>query len=281
MRRICIVTDSTADIPESMARKKGIIVAPLTVTHKGKTYRDGVDLKTDELLSMLEEGEELPKTSQVNPQEFYKLYSEILKEECEIISIHISSDVSGTYQSAGIAKQMLETDKIHVVDSRAVSFGTGLLVLEAVKMVESGMVVDDILEKLNEIATRVEVAFVVDNLEYLKKGGRLSGTQAAIGTLLNIKPILYMTKGKIEVLDKVRGMKKAHNRLIGFMDDKKVDRNHGFAIGNVGCQESMIDFIGLINGIISPEKVLTADVGTVVSTYAGRGTIGVFFFREL
>lgn len=280
MRKIRIVTDSTADIPLELVKEKNIKVTPLTVTYKGVNYRDGFDITTTRLLEILGECDELPKTSQVNPQQFLDCYQELLKEDCEILSIHISSALSGTYQSALIAKDMIGSNRIHVVDSRVVSFGTGILVLEAIKMIEEGADINQIIDRLNNLAQRGRVAFAVDSLEYLRKGGRLSGAQAIIGSLLNIKPILYMTEGRIEVYDKVRGMKKAQNRLIEYMKEEEFDNSLVKAAGNVGCPELMSEFCESIKEELGAEGLMTADVGSVVATYSGPGTLGVFFFKK-
>lgn len=280
MRKICVVTDSTADIPLEVAKEKNIVIVPLTVTYKGVNYKDGFEITTTKLLEMLSEGDELPKTSLVNPLQFYEVYQKLIGEGVEILSIHLSSNLSGTYQAALMAKDMLASDNIHIIDSKVVSFGTGILVLEAVRMIERGMEINEIKLKLQELSLKARVAFVVDTLEYLKKGGRLSSAQAAIGTLLNIKPILFMKEGKIEVYDKVRGMRKAQNRLIDYMRIEDLDKEMYSAVGNVGCPAAMMEFKNDIKNELSIDNLLAADVGSVVATYSGPGTIGIFFFKK-
>lgn len=280
MNKIAIVTDSTADIPRELVKKYNIRVVPLTVTYKDRTYYDGVDLKIDDLLKMLDEGDELPKTSQVNPARFCDEYKRLLDEGYKIISIHISSNLSGTYQSALIAKDMLETEDIYVVDSRTVSFGTGMLALKAAKMVEEGKDIVEIFNTLNELAPKSRVAFALDKLEYLKKGGRLSGAQAAIGTLLNIKPIIYITEGRLEILDKTRGMKKALTRMIKYVQEEGFNKDELFAIGTVKDFENLAEFEGMVKGELNVDEYLLAEVGTVVATYSGPGVIGIWFYKK-
>lgn len=280
MNKIAIVTDSTADIPKELVEKYNIRVVPLTVSFKDRTYYDGVDLNIDKLLEMLDEGEELPKTSQVNPARFCDEYKRLLDDGYKIISIHLSSNLSGTYQSAIIAKNMLETEDIYVVDSRTVSFGTGMLALKAAKMIEDGKNIDEIYSTLNNLAQKSRVAFALDKLEYLKKGGRLSGAQAAIGTLLNIKPIIYINEGRLEILDKTRGMKKALSRMIKYVQEEGYDKNELFAIGTVRDFENFSEFEKMVKDELNIESPLFAEVGTVVATYSGPGVIGVWFFKE-
>lgn len=280
MNKIAIVTDSTADIPKDLVEKYNIRVVPLTVSFKDRTYYDGVDLNIDTLLGMLDEGEELPKTSQVNPARFCDEYKRLLDEGYKIISVHLSSNLSGTYQSALIAKNMLETEDIYVVDSRTVSFGTGMLALKAVKMIEEGKDIEEIYSTLNNLAQKSRVAFALDKLEYLKKGGRLSGAQAAIGTLLNIKPIIYINEGRLEILDKTRGMKKALSRMIKYVQEEGYDKNESFAIGTVRDFENFSEFEKMVKSELNIENPLFAEVGTVVATYSGPGVIGVWFYKE-
>ncbi|WP_027308927.1 DegV family protein [Caloramator sp. ALD01] len=281
MNKIAIVTDSTSDIPKELVNRYNIRVIPLTITYKDKTYYDGVDLKIDDLLRMLDEGEELPKTSQVNPARFYEEYKRLFDEGYnKIISIHLSSNLSGTYQSAIIAKNMLETDDIYVVDSRTVSFGTGMLALKAAKMIEEGKDVEEIYNTLNILAPKSRVAYALDKLEYLKKGGRLSGTQAAIGTLLNIKPIIYITDGSHAILDKTRGMKKALSRMIKYVQDEGFDENELFAIGTVKDYENLEEFKEMVKNELGVDNYLLAEVGTVVATYSGPGVVGIWFYAK-
>lgn len=277
MNKIAIVTDSTSDIPKELVNKYNIRVVPLTVSYKDKLYYDGVDLKIDELLEMLDEGEELPKTSQINPARFSQEYKKLLDEGYKIISIHISSNLSGTYQSALIAKDMLETDDIYVVDSRSVSFGTGMLALKAAKMIEEGKEVEEIYNTLNDLAQRSRVAFILDKLDYLKKGGRLSGAQAAIGTLLNIKPIIYINEGRLEILDKTRGMKKGLSRMIKYIQDEGFDKSEYFAVGTVRDYDNLAEFKTMVKEELGIQEMLEAEVGTVVATYSGPGVVGVWF----
>ncbi|MGE5678986.1 MAG: DegV family protein [Pseudomonadota bacterium] len=279
MSKIYIVTDSTADIPKTLDEAGEIIVVPLNVTHGGKTYRDGIDLTVDGLLEILKTSEETPKTSQVNPQSFYNIYSELLKDDCYIISFHLSSQLSGTYQSAVIAKEMLGSDRIFVIDSKSISMGTAFLAIEALRMVRNGQDVHYIVSKVTELSNRVRAIFAVDTLEYLKKGGRVSPAQAAIGTMLNIKPLICMKDGKLEVFDKVRGLKKALKRLVSHMVEDGVDKDMLFAPGHADNNEAMLEFKKMVEeetGITGAYTTFT--VGSVVAVYSGPGVVGCNYF---
>ncbi|KRQ88019.1 DegV domain-containing protein [Caloramator mitchellensis] len=281
MKKIVIVTDSTADLPLEFVKENNIKVMPLTVTYNNKSYKDCVDLTTEQLLTFLNEGDDLPKTSQVNPKEFYDAYEDILKdEESVILSIHLSSQLSGTFQSANIAKDMLGSDRIYIIDSKSVSFGTGLLIIKALELIKSGIEINEIVNYLTHLADKVKVAFAVDNLEYLRKGGRLSGTQAALGKLLNIKPIIHMEEGKLFVYDKVRGIKKAIARLYEYVDEKNIDVEQPVAVGTIAYKDEIESFASFLRERYGFKKVYTSKVGTVVATYSGEGVIGVYFISK-
>lgn len=281
MEKIYIVTDSTAGVPKEIVEKYNVKVLPLTIEFEGNIYKDGIEIDEETLLGMLEKGDKLPKTSQVNPKTFFDEYESIVKEGYKIISIHISSKLSGTYQSACIARDMLEDkESVYVVDSKSVSFGTGAFVQEAIKMIESGKDINYIVSELNHLSNKVKVGFAVDNLEYIRKGGRISSVHAAVGTLLNIKPILSMEDGKVDVLDKVRGRKKALKRLLEYTKESNPDMSLTFAIGNVAGKEEMEEFKNMLKESNIIEDVQVVSVGSVIATYSGPGTVGVFFFSK-
>lgn len=281
MSKIFVVTDSTCDLPVDIETNEFLRIIPMTINYNGKTYRDRLDLKTSDMVEILNQNpEELPKTSQVTPLAFYETYAELLKEDCDIISIHISSALSGTCQSALIAKNMLNEERIHIIDSKSVSLGTGLLVVQALNLIKNGNNAESIAQEIIELADRVRVAFAVDSLEYLRKGGRLSGTQATIGTLLNIKPIIYSNSGKLEVLDKARGFKKAQARLIQYVIDEGVDPEYGLCAGSLLTKEEMNGFLEQLMEKSAQEIKMLSEVGSVVSIYSGPKVVGVYFIKE-
>lgn len=277
MERICIVTDSTADLTKEMKSEYNIIVLPLIISYNGKNYKDGEDVDIETVLTWMENGQ-LPKTSQINPHMFAEAYEKLLKSYDKIISIHIASDLSGTYQSACIAKDMIDSKKIYVIDSKSVSFGTGLLVLKAAQMLKEGKSAEEIVSGIESIKGKVRVAFFVNSLEYLKKGGRISSVAATIGSVLDIKPIVYSNEGKLDILDKVRGTRKAMARLLKYFQDEDFDETQKFCVGNVGQKDSGEAFAKLINDKLNIYNFYDITVGATVAVYAGRGTVGIFFF---
>ena len=211
--RIAIVTDSTADIPPSVANELGITVIPLTVNFNTQQYLDGVEISSDEFYPMLTASTNLPTTSQPSPAEFRSIYERLLEDHDSIISIHISSGLSGTITSALTARELVQGD-IHVFDSRSISLGIALIATEAVDMVKQGLSAAEIIARLEQVREGTEVMFTLDTLEYLRKGGRIGKVQAVMGALLSIKPIVRVVDGIYIPVGKVRRQEQALQEIV-------------------------------------------------------------------
>lgn len=275
---IRIVTDSTSDIPKGLIDKYEIIELPLTVRFGEEEYKDRVDITSDQFYEKLVKSKDLPTTSQVNPVTFEEVYKNELEKGNDIISIHISSDLSGTYQSAIMARQSLNDDRISVVDSRTATLSLGFIVLKAAELAKKGMKRQEIVKEIEEYKNNVKLLIAVDTLEYLKKGGRLSGAQAMIGGILNIKPILTIDNGKVVVVDKARGIKKVFKVIIDIMKDKGTDIKGGVVgIANANCTETVEELKLAIIEEFGPVEFVDTKVGSVIATHVGPGAFGVAF----
>ncbi|MGI6704638.1 MAG: DegV family protein [Clostridia bacterium] len=273
-----IITDSTADLPKELIEKYDIGVAPLMVNFQDGTYRDGVDLTPGEFYSKLKESKQMPTTSQVNPPAFIDLYKQELEKGNSIVSIHLSSKGSGTYQSAISAKNTLGSDNIEVIDSLGYSMGMGLIAVEGANMAQQGASLDEVRDRMLHMRDRMKYVFGVDTLEYLKKGGRLSPVKATIATVMNIKPILHILDGEIDVMDKVRGRKKVLSRLL-----EEVEKTGGnieeqtLALVHSECPEDAGKMKEMLKERFGPKDVLISQIGCVIGTHVGPGTIAVFY----
>lgn len=219
MTTIKIVTDSTADIPKELAEQWDIAIVPLKVHLDDETYLDGVTLTPSEFFEKLGRASSFPSTSQPSPNDFVEKYQEILNEygdETQIISIHLSSALSGTCQSARLGASLLEPAReIVVVDSKKASFLLGSIVIETAKAAKNGKTKDQCLDLIHKMMKEQKEFFVLDTLNYLQKGGRIGKAQAIVGTLLNVKPILSLNEaGEVYPFEKVRGKKKAISRIL-------------------------------------------------------------------
>lgn len=207
MEKIKIITDSTADLPKEIYEKYDIEVLPLLINFGEESYLDGVEINTNEVFERIRNENILPTTAQVTPNRFVEIYKKYLAEGYKIISIHMSSVMSGTYQSACIAKEMLESQDIIVVDSQNVTAALGILVLKAVKLIEKGYNISEVEEKLNSIRNKVKLSVYFDSLEYLVRGGRISKTAGMVGGMLGIKLILEIKDGIMSVKIKLEEIK--------------------------------------------------------------------------
>lgn len=275
MGKISIVTDSTADLPEDIVKRYNITVVPLKVFFGQEVYLDGVEITPDEFFRRQVAGE-ISSTSQPSPAEFVDYYRPLAEAGDEIISIHISSLMSGTVQSANLAKTMLNYPGLEVVDSGLVSVALGLIVLNLARAIEAGKTRAELMDMIGKMKRDLRVYFMVDSLEYLQRGGRIGKAQAFLGTLLNVKPILTIKDGLVYPHEKVRGRSKACSRLISLMEEKfgrggrlQCWITHGdFPEGLEQVRKEMLETFDCV-------ELLTARLGPVVGTHGGPGLVGL------
>jgi len=274
-----IITDSTSDIPESIISDLDIEVVPLNIHIGQDNFKHGVDIGTDEFYTKLLTGSELPKTSQPSPGEFLDVYNKFLDQSDAIVSIHVTSKLSGTYNSAIQAKSELNITKpIEVVDSATVSMALGLIVIRAAKIAKDGGTLEEVLKEIEHCSSNTEVLVVLDTLEYLEKGGRIGKASALIGSILSLKPILTVEDGIVGTFGKARTFTKAMNSLEeaikGFtpVSDASV-----FYSTDKGVADDMID---RLSGIVEPDKLVVSRIGPTVGTYAGPKAIAVAVIKK-
>ena len=275
---IRILVDSASDVAYN--NSENIYVVPLSVTINDKTYLDGVQLGHDEFYEMLTSTEAFPKSSQPSPQSFAEAFEQAKEKEEELICILLSSGVSGTYQSACLAKNIVGYDNIHIIDSLTGSYGVYLLVQEAQKLIEQGYSAKEIAEKIEELKERVMVYLSVDTLEYLYRGGRLSKTSALIGGVAKIKPVIYVTKeGTIGVFNKQIGISRAVNALVDVAKNNPADTEYSFyTICTAGTNNVEMLENRLAEASVSVTQRI--QMGPVVGTHAGPEAFGIIYIRK-
>lgn len=279
MRKIKIVTDSTADLPISLVNQYNISVVPLKIIFKDSIYREGIDITVQEFYAKLAQAEQLPTTSQPSPGEFQDLYDKLTEDGSTVISIHISSKMSGTYQSAILAKSNLPDRDIRVIDSKQVTIALGLIVLAAAKAVKDNMTSDEVEQIAYEIVKKVKIYFIVDSLENLHKGGRIGKATALLGTVLNIKPILTIEDGVVAPYEKIRGKGKAVERIISLLKDyTKTNKLSYCAVLHANTLDEAVSLHGKLITEVEPCENFIGDIGAVVGTHAGAGTMGIIFY---
>ncbi|GAA0744586.1 DegV family protein [Clostridium oceanicum] len=278
MDKIKIITDSTSDLPIEIINKYDIHVIPLLVTFPEKTYKDRVDITLAEVFDKIDNEGTFPSTSQVNPQRFVDCYKSYLDQGYKIVSIHLSSKMSGTYQSACIAKGILESEDIEIIDSQNVTSGLGLLVIKACNLREQGLNYIEISNEIKEAIPHVKSVLAFETLDYLVKGGRLSKTGGFIGNVLGIKPILAVENGEMVIKDKVRGSKKAIRAVNEYLKRVGIKPSEQSILLHVQNK----DILSVLRENLSDDDIpfIECEVGCVVGIYAGPGACGVFFIEN-
>lgn len=277
MSNIQIICDTMNDVPKEIVEKYNIEILPATIVFDGIEYKAGVDIQGDEFYKMLRSSNSMPTTSQVTYATFKDTFEKYLNEGKKILYLSGSSAASGTYQSAMIAKNDIESDDIHIFDTYSLCIGGGMLITEAAIMAQESNDIDYIINKLNEYKEKVEVYFSVDSLDYLYKGGRISGTKATIGTILNIKPILKIEDGVVKQKTQVRGSKKIIPTLIEQLklqvgddfSDKEVYVGYGDDI------EECNKFVEKVKNELSPKSVKIFQIGACVACHSGPDVFGL------
>lgn len=268
-----IMTDSTVDFSKEEAQRAGVRIVPLTVHFGEREFVDKFTITDEQFYDLLNSEKEMPTTTQVSPQSFLDAYAEYPNDE--IVGIFISSKLSGTYQSAVIAKEECGRDDIYPIDSTSATAGASLLVREAIRLREEGLSGRQIAEKIASMAGRVEMLAIFNTMKYLVKGGRLSSTKGAIGNLLGIKPVIQVRDGVLEVIGKERGMKKACNFVIQYLKElPDFDSNLPIAYSHSFNRE---DLAYLKQHLGEGETLV---MGSVVGTHAGPGAVIVAYFKK-
>lgn len=278
VEKIKIITDSSADLPKEIFEKLDITVLPLLINFGEESYLDRVEINTDQLFEKIDNGDVFPNTSQVTPPRFEEAYRKYLDEGYKILSIHLSSGMSGTYQSACLAKNMIDSDDIYVLDSKSVTSGLGLLAYRAAILRDLGKTFNEIIEDLEEKKNYICSSLSFESLDNLVKGGRIPKTVGVVTGILGIKLILEVKDGVMAVKDKVRGSKKSVKRILKDIEEYE-------------CLEDMPVILISVNNedVYKPLKehfdaenieYIDAKVGCTVGIHSGKNAAGVFFFAK-
>ncbi len=279
--KIKLITDSTCDLNPVLLTELDIQFAPLKVLFNDKEYVDKIDLTNPEFYSLMKQSKELPTTSQVNPGEFYDLFSQALQEGNKVIGLFLSSELSGTYNSAVIAKEMVGSEDIYLIDSRTTSFALGMMVHKLKQKIDSGANIEELLVFAQDMINHNQLYGMLDTLDNLKKGGRLSSGTAMIGKMLNLKPIIEVQDGKVNMAEKARGSKKG----LAWMIDQVAQSYPEGKIEEIGIAhandlEKLADLKRLLLERFQIGKIYEIEIGSVVGTHTGEGAVGVTFYKK-
>lgn len=273
-----IITDSTSDLTAEELRELGVHVIHMRVIFEDGVYTDGVGITKEEFYAKQAEAKVLPKTTQVNPGEFCDAFQPLLDTGDEVVAILLSSKLSGSFQSAVIAKDMVEgAERLHLVDSLNVTLGEGLLVREAVRLRDAGKSGAEIAAAIEALRSRVRFVAFVGTLKYLKMGGRISASTAALGTMLNISPVVAVVDGEVKSVGKVRGSQKIMAYTLDFAKEYPVDTCHCVVFGHSRCQETMEAYRDKVTAALGIRDCAWDELGAVIGTHAGPGCYGLAY----
>lgn len=271
-----LITDSTVDLPKALIEKYQIAIVPLKLQLGENTYQDYFELSPDEYYQKLKTTPFYPKTTQPSPLDFEKIYQSYADEQNCLFSIHLSSKLSGTYQSALIARQKFPQAKIHVIDSQQASVGLGTIILQVAKAIEAKQNEEKILTLIQNFIPKIKTYFTVDSLEYLQRGGRIGKAQCLLGSMLNIKPLLTLITGEIHPLEKIRGQQKLISRLAQLAQNDAVNAQKltlsAVCTDNEQVLNQLLEQLDKIKNI---EIEYRGKIGGVITSHVGTGALGI------
>lgn len=281
MPRVHVVTDTGSDLPASVRAKYNIHLVPLSIQFGEEIYLDTFELSSEQFYHHLAESSALPSTCQPSPADFVKCYEQISQPGDHIVSVHLSSKLSGTYQSAVLASTMVEKQSIHIIDTKSASIGIGMVAVAVAEALENGASVEEALAVGERVMEELQVYFVVDTLEYLRRNGRIGAAAAMVGSLLNIKPVLTLANGIVTPFDKVRGKARAINRICDlFAEYVKARPNQKIraALVHANCQDEAEQIAEKLKAEFGIEDMLFGLIGPTVGVHVGPGTIALLWY---
>jgi len=277
-----IITDSTADLTKEFILKHNIEIVPLTIHLGDKSWKDYYDVEPDEYYELLRKSSAFPTTSQPTPQDFVNAYSPFVEKGEPILSVHLSSKLSGTFQSALLARSQFAGARIEVVDSLQASFALSMIVIICAEKANQGASLEEVADVARKIGPQIETYFSVDSLEYLHRGGRIGKAQAFLGTLMKIKPLLKVVNGEVQPIEKIRTRDRLLNRFVELVE--QAAREHSQLILTVAesdNSEVMTELLGRLERIPGVSLVFRGKIGGVITSHAGPGALGIAFVKDM
>ncbi len=281
MGKVALVTDSTATIPDELIKQYPISIAPLQVVWGKETFRDSIDIQPAEFYKRLQNTKVMPSTSQPSPAVFGEIYRHLLDQGFDILSVHISSKLSGTLDSAMQARQGFPGARIELVDSSSTSMAMGFPILAAARAAVQGATLQECRDIAEKGCANSDVLFAVSTLEFLRRGGRIGGAAAFLGTTLNLKPLLELKDGRIDAIERVRTMGKAIDRLLDLfverIGDKRPLQIAGLHAAAPEEARTLLDRALQRFNMSEVTETVMSEISPVLGTHAGPGTVGLAF----
>ena len=278
---IRIITDSASDFNPAVARRRGVDIVSMSIQFGGASFLDGKSITNDVFYKLLQEGSKSPSTSQPTPADFLQFFQEAKANRDQVVAVVLSGELSGTLQSAMIAKEMCEYEPIYIVDSRCVSAGIQILVNHACKLRDSGLPAASIAGELERLKERIRIFAVLDTLEYLRRGGRLSGFQAGLGAVTKLKPVVSVRDGSVVIAAKAFGTGAAVKQLMKQLEAHPVDDafpSYFLYTDDKGREEMLLPQLKAVNKL--PLRLHYCSVGPTIGTHIGPGALGLAYMER-
>lgn len=279
MGKVVVVTDSSATVPVQLAQELDIRVVPIVLAMNGRVYRDGVDVTAGELYQWLRANKHIPTTSAPSVGHFLRTYLDATEEASAILSIHMSPNLSRTYDSAVTASQLVDSIPIQVMDSRTVAMAQGFVVMAAARAAVAGADLETVQARAMEVATKVNLLASLDTLVYLHRGGRIGAAAALAGAVLQIKPVLWVTDGQVGVFAKPRTRSRAIDAMLQHIEDVAGGRQIHAAIIHADVQKEAEDFRRLVAQQFECIELHVVEFTPVMGAHTGPGVLGVAFYE--
>ncbi len=282
MSKVAIVTDSTAYIPQNLVEELNISVAPQILIWGEETYEDGIDIQPDEFYERLKTAKVMPTSSQVTVTSFHNIFTKLSDEGYDVLAVLLSDQLSGTIDSAIQARESFPNTNIEIIDSETVAMALGFQVLAAARVASRGGELLECKEIVKRAKEKTGVIFAVDTLEFLHRGGRIGGGSRYLGAALNIKPILEITGGRVESVERVRTRKKSLQRILDMVEERVSESDVvRLATLHANVQDEAKDLLEQANRRINSIESIFSTISPVVGTHAGPGTIGLAYMVDI
>jgi len=284
MSKVAVVTDSTTYLPSDLVQKYNISIAPQVLIWGEQTYKDGVDIQSQEFFTRLKTTKVMPTTSQVAVISFQEIFQDLTNKGYEVLAILVSSKLSGTVQSAMQARDMMGSarEKIHVIDSQSVAMALGFQALTIARALEGGATISEVKSLAETLHERTGVFFAVDTLEFLHRGGRIGGAQRFLGTMLNMKPILAIQDGRVEGIERIRTKSKALDRVLEMVIERTKGKSSiRLATLHANAADEAKALLAKAEQELHPIESVFTEVSPTVGTHAGPGTVGLAFMAGI
>jgi DegV family protein with EDD domain len=276
--KVAIVTDSTATLPKDLVEELDIRVVPVVLVFGGETYRDGVDITPEEVYRRLRSGEGIPTSAAPSVGDFLRVYATAGQQASTIVSIHMSPKLSSTHTVATAAGELLDDVEVRVVDCQTAAIGQGFVVLEAARAAAAGATLDEVQRRIEEVAPKVSLLFTLDSLEYLRRGGRIGGAAAMAGSLLQIRPVLYLSEGRVKVFSKPRTKHRAVALILRQMEKQVGGRPIRAAVLHADALREAEELRQSVADRFDCAELLISEFTPVMGAHTGPGLLGVAFY---